>query len=220
MDVGCGYGATSRELHARGYGVQSVTPDPSQIRDFRECMPSDVQLHACRFRDLPPTARADVILFSESARYLPLDDLVLGCLRHLDPQGMRTELVADWYLQPGQTYYGTPYDEAAFRERVAAAGFALRFEDDITEDTAPTLACLARLHADHLLPALAFVNEWCEVKRPFLWKVAKLVAGRRMERLQDFMQDDLRDRLDPDGFKPRVHYRILRFEVERDAIAP
>jgi trans-aconitate methyltransferase len=220
LDVGCGVGATSRELHARGYAVQSVTPDPGQVRDFRARMPADVLLHPCRFQDLPQTALADVILFSESVQYLPLDDWARGCLRHLDPDGTRCVLVADWFLQPDRTYYGASHDEAAFRRRVADEGFALRFEDDITEDTAPTLAYLAQLHARHLRPAFDFVEEWSEVNRPRLWKFTKLVAGRRMERFRKFMLTDVRDRLDPDAFKQRVRYRVFRFEVDRGALAP
>ncbi len=218
LDVGCGVGATSRELHERGYDVHSVTPDPYQVRVFRQHAPSAVRLHACPFQDVPDDVRTDVLLFGESSQYIPLDDWVRGCVRHLDADGSRSVIVADWFLRPGQSYYGTPHDGEVFLERLDREGFVLQDELDITREASPTLAYISKLHTEHLLPAFAFVDEFLDGWSPFWSRLSKRLARRRIESFKSYMRNDLRDRFDPEAFERRVRYRIFRFEVERRAL--
>lgn len=85
LEVGIGLGTTASMLESKGYEYTGITPDAAQIalctkegRDLREVM----------FQDMPSDGRGyDVILFQESAQYIPAQDILRKCRELLRPGG-------------------------------------------------------------------------------------------------------------------------------------
>ena len=80
LDVGCGSGKTARTLLDRGYTVDCVAPGRILPKRVRELLGDESEIFTCRFQDLETDKRYDLILFSESFQYLPMNESVPGAL--------------------------------------------------------------------------------------------------------------------------------------------
>lgn len=92
IDVGCGGGANSRELAARGARVLAVEPDPIQAEKNRAAEPvANVTFAEARAETLPAEAgSADGVFFFRSLHHVPMDrmdDALTEAARVLKPGG-------------------------------------------------------------------------------------------------------------------------------------
>ena len=91
VDIGCGAGALTRDLAARGASVHGLEPDPIQAAHNRASPAPGVTFHEARAEANPlPSASADAVLFCRSLHHVPpaamaaaLDEAV----RVLRPEG-------------------------------------------------------------------------------------------------------------------------------------
>lgn len=88
LEVGVGLGTTARRLEDAGYNYEGITPDSVQVLHIRHGDPEkkihveQTTLHEYRRPDL-----VDLILFQESAQYIPPMELFRYCDRLLKPGG-------------------------------------------------------------------------------------------------------------------------------------
>lgn len=87
LEVGIGVGTTAERLLAQGYTYAGVTPDPAQVAWVRNRLGIVPELHVSLFEELPPERRYDLVLFQESAQYMPPDVLLRQCDRLLADAG-------------------------------------------------------------------------------------------------------------------------------------
>ncbi|MGE3660181.1 MAG: class I SAM-dependent methyltransferase [Pseudonocardia sp.] len=101
LDGGCGTGRVAIELARRGVEVVGVDADPDMIAAARSKEPGLAWVR-CDLVDLTLPGLFDVVLLAGNVvPYVAADrraDAVLGCARHLEPDG---RLVAGFALRPG-----------------------------------------------------------------------------------------------------------------------
>ncbi len=95
LDVGCGSGKTAQELSKRGYTVVCVSPSKLLNKYAKGLLGDDVPVHTAKFEEFKSDQKFDVVMFSESFQYIPIDDAINGAKKFLNPQGHI--LVADFF---------------------------------------------------------------------------------------------------------------------------
>lgn len=143
LDIGGGAGETARKLLALGHAVDIVVPSAFLAARCRVNAPGAV-VHECTFERFAGQGPYDLCLFSESFQYIALRDSLPACARLLAPGG--AVLIADCFRTPayqGRRAQGPQpgggHPLAAFRDSVAAAGFRVAAEEDITAAVAPSI---------------------------------------------------------------------------------
>lgn len=205
LDVGAGTGAMARRLVDRGFEVEGLSPDPHQMRLFRERVGRP--FHLGRFQEFVPPHEYDVLLMSESAQYIWLHAFFPSVLRAA-PGG--SLVIADYFRRDDAQEASEPsgHPMGAFLRAARDAGCTLEHREDITEGVLPTLA-LARSWLDrHVEPAIRLTAEVAERRYPLLSRLAAPFVRPRARRL-----DDLRRLLDPEAFRRSKTYELLRFRV-------
>ena len=205
LDVGCGTGVLSARLLEAGYEVEGLSPSPAQHGSFTaRC---DATFHLCRFQDFEPAEPYDCLVMSESAQYVPLDQLFPKVLRCLAPGG--TLVLCDFFTRPGapgiQARSGHDLDE--FRHRADEHGLRVVEETDITEAAAPTME-LATDYARRAEIALDLATDRLRRHRPVTSRAVMWIIGKALAKL-----DGQRPLIDPMAF--REHKRYMRFVFVR-----
>jgi MPBQ/MSBQ methyltransferase len=213
LDVGCGVGVGTRMLRDAGFDVRAVNPDSYQQREFARNLPGTT-LYPCRFENLRTADRFDLVLFSESAQYIPPADLFAGCRTLLDRQGPQSVLVADYFPRSGRTYVGMDVPligDEVFLQRSVEAGFATECVEDITEWTIPTMECLAGFHREHVVPAVETAEELLHTRLPWWLRLLVRLFSGRWRAMRRHVVERMAERLDPENYRRSGRYCIYRF---------
>jgi MPBQ/MSBQ methyltransferase len=179
LDVGCGTGETARKLNARGFEVEGLSPDPylGEVFVARTGLP----FHLIRYERFHPERPFDLILMSESAQYILLDQLFRWIMRespgaHLLISDYFTVEVAEGPL--GQS--GHPLEE--FEDEARLWAFEELQREDITDAVAQTLD-LSRLWLDrYVAPTTKLLRESLARRSRILIAVGDLILRRRIQR--------------------------------------
>lgn len=211
LDVGAGLGRFSSELASRGHAVTAVTPCAYQAEQIAAKYPA-VTVKNARFEEvgvsLPP-AGFDIILFSESFRYValaeafPLFDRLLaqgGCV-----------VIADWFVHAGaKTRHGHDHDHHALRNETSASGFTIALERDVTKNVLPTIKLTHDVLCELYVPLAGYVVAKLSQKYPRLFR---LCLGRVLRWFERRILPQLPGRSDPAVFNER--YRYFFFVLKR-----
>ncbi|MBT6866963.1 MAG: methyltransferase domain-containing protein, partial [Candidatus Marinimicrobia bacterium] len=73
LDVGCGIGGNADYLHNKGYHIETLSPDDFQRTVIDEKFKGEMKFHHCKFEKFDPQQKYDLILESESACYIKID---------------------------------------------------------------------------------------------------------------------------------------------------
>lgn len=205
LDVGCGTGATARRMAERGLEVEGLAPDPylEEVFTRRTGRP----FHLVRFELFRPEKPFDLVLMSESAQYVMLDQLFRRVMLH-NPGAYL--LVADYFrtgagdgpVGPS----GHPLDE--FLDEAARWEFELLHREDVTARVAPTLALARQLAERHALPALDVIDDTMARQRPLLWRVGRPLLNRFARPWRRRIA-----RLDAGEFERTRRYELLLFRA-------
>ena len=177
LDVGCGMGGLSRMLVERGFSPVALTPDVNQASHLATALP-DVPLIHCKFEDLPDpeqhAGRYGTIYTSESLQYLKLDRALPLMGRILKPGGRW--IACDMFrTSPSHGKGGHNWHD--FTARIAAAGWRIRIERDITANILPTLQFVEMLATRICLPLLEYGVRKFRSKQPGLHYVLEGVLA-------------------------------------------
>src|SRR5262245_33012778 len=138
LDVGCGAGNTARKLLDRGYRVDCVSPNSYLTAVARQTLNGRATIFETKFQDLVTDRRYDVVLFSESLLFIPLDQAFAKALELLTPGGH--VLITDIFRVPaeGKSPIGGGHELPKFRDAIARFPLAAVEDVDMTEGIAPT----------------------------------------------------------------------------------
>jgi SAM-dependent methyltransferase len=183
LDVGAGMGRLAGEMTSRGHHVTAVTPSSVQAEYIAAHYPT-VAVKQGLFQDvglkLEPNDY-DVIIFSESFRYMPLEQ-VLPLLGRLLKENGRV-LIGDWFAQTGAVQgRGHDHSEGVFRDLAKKLGWTIVSERDITQNVLPTLALAQEILCGLYLPLAGLVLSKFAQKRPRLFRLCLPWMTRWMER--------------------------------------
>jgi hypothetical protein len=123
----------------------------------------------------------DVVIFSESFRYMPLDRVIPLLSRLVSGNGR--VLIGDWFAQTGTTQgRGHDHHGGTFRDLAKKLGWTIVSERDITKNVLPTLALAQEILCGLYLPLAGLVLSKFAQKRPRLFRFCLPWMARWMER--------------------------------------
>ena len=207
LDVGCGTGAAAARLKLQGYEVEGLSPDPHQEALFATRVGS--RFHLSRFQDFEPTRVYDLALMSESAQYIQLEKFFPSVLR-VAPGGHL--LVSDYFVvdENGGPLARSGHSLEVFLREAESHEVALEREEDITDRVKPTLDIARDLLQNRLQPALEIFNDSLQTRRPYVHRIVRWLARKKLNELQDL------DRMvDSAEFARVKRYKIFLFRVPR-----
>jgi len=214
LDVGCGVGGNARKLLQCGYEVTGLAPDPYQRQLFLERTGGRIPFILSRFEDYVPDRTYDLILMSESVQYQRLEESFPNAYRALNPGGYL--LTSDFYrLESARDVKDRPLPSHFLNDVLANAeahGFELVHEEDITQETAPSLDYGKLVFERYIRPTLRLQLNALRVHLPLAYKLFRLalrlpVKGESMEKI-------IRNHLtppDPELYRKHMCYRIHLF---------
>ena len=141
LDVGCGIGGNTEFLMNSGYELEALSPDDFQKSVIKEKFASKVPFHHCKFENFQAEKKFDLILESESACYIKMNEGFLKAREALRDGGY---LLASDYFVHFKDNSKNPHLKSShnLKKYLAIAkeqGFELLREYDQTENTMPTL---------------------------------------------------------------------------------
>ena len=186
LDVGAGMGRLANELTKRGHSVTAITPSSVQASHITRQYP-DVTVKQGYFQDIGPTLPPntfDLIVFSESFRYMPLDRVLPLFNRVLSNKGR--VVIGDWFTKiVASKQSGHDHNEEIFRGSIGQHGWAIVSERDVTQNILPTLI-LGRDVLCHLYLPLAgllmskFAQKWPRLYRVCLPRMIRWVENKML----------------------------------------
>ncbi len=206
LDVGCGTGSMALRLRDRGFDVEGLAPDPYLAEVFAQR--TGLPFHLARFQEFEPRRGYDLVLMSESAQYIWLDSL-FPRVRRVAPGGHL--LLADYFVidNDGSPAAKSGHPLGGFLERAADNGLEIQRREDVTEQTAPTLA-LATSWLDRYGVRIAEVlGERTRRRHPWLYGLGDRLFGGRIRR----KLEQERTLCDPEIFRRLKRYELMLFRV-------
>ena len=141
LDVGCGIGGNAEFLLNNGYEIEALSPDDFQkdiiIKKFQDRVP----FHHSKFEKFHPKKEFDLILESESACYIKIDEGFAKARLALKDNGYL--LASDYFVHfrdnSKSPHLKSSHDLNKYLESAKNHGFDLIEEYNQTNNTMPTL---------------------------------------------------------------------------------
>ncbi|MHA7834609.1 MAG: class I SAM-dependent methyltransferase [Algiphilus sp.] len=212
LDVGCGAGVVAQQLIERGHNVTCVSPSSVLAARTRERLGDAVEVHECRFEELETPAQFDVVLFSESFQYIPMDIALPNARALLRPGG--SIVICDFFKTEaaGKGPMGGGHRYTRFAPAVRDAGLETAVEMDITARVAPTMAVYDQLRAELVGPSTAIIGQYAGAHYPRMSRLAAWFMRRRLER---FQRKYLSGERNPEAFSHWKSYRLIVLRAQQ-----
>lgn len=204
LDVGCGTGVLSARLHHEGFAVEGLSPSPAQQASFEE--KSGAPFHLAKFQDFDGSEPFDCLIMSESAQYIPLDEVFAKAAECLVSGGRL--IVCDFFNLPRATgiQAKSGHNLEDFQRAAEAHGFRLLTERDVTEEAAPTME-LATEFARRAEIGIDLGTERFRERRPLTFRLAMWLLRKPLQKLER-----QRPLIDPTAFRENKRYMSFLFE--------
>src|SRR6266576_893229 len=191
LDVGCGAGNTARKLLERGFTADCVSPNGVLTSVAKQVLHGRGDIFETRFQDLATTRRYDLILFSESLLFIPLEEAFTKALSLLTAGGyvLSTDI---------------------FRVPIARFPLVPTLDLDMTDGIAPTFDMLDAAYREAIQPAYKLIISRLEAKYPWVMKLVKWKFKNKMQRYEDKHFSGRRNGL---HFKKYKSYRLMLYRT-------
>jgi MPBQ/MSBQ methyltransferase len=208
LDVGCGVGSSCKVMKDAGYDVEGLSPDNYHKEVFPVTCGPDVPFHHTGFEPFASDRKYDCLFFSESPQYIAKDRFWPKCLEMTSPGSC--VVAADFFQLVPNDEYHMCFVEDDFVRRAETAGYRVDLRRDITMEVLPNVR-ISRTLLDHGQKFMQFAQEAIQNQAPVVWKLAKLMFGRKMKAINGLVYDKLPRRLDPARFEKTMRYAMYRF---------
>jgi SAM-dependent methyltransferase len=208
LDVGCGAGNTARKLLERGFTVDCVSPNGVLSGVAKQVLQGRGDIFETRFQDLQTERRYDLILFSESLLFIPLEEAFTKALSLLNRGGH--VLITDIFRVPaeGKSPIGGGHELPRFRATIARFPLVPTVDYDMTDGIAPTFDMLDAAYREAIEPAYKLILSRLEATHPWVMKLVKWKFKKKMQRYEDKHFSGRRNGL---NFKKYKSYRLLLY---------
>lgn len=219
VDIGGGTGEMARLLLDKGYVVDMVTPSHIQAEIARDKLGANGRVFETRFEDFSEAGPYDVCLFSESFQYVDLDVSLEKLGQILAPGGRI--VIADCFRDEayqGDRQPGGGHRYSLFLERIAAHGFEIDKDHDVTAAAAQTMAVDQQVYRGFVAPLADQVISLLRARRPILAWIANglyklFVPKAERENIIARLKADYRS---PEAFERVNTYRFLSLKRRND----
>jgi hypothetical protein len=188
--------------------VDGVSPNSFLTAVAREVLRDRVTIFETKFQDLVTDRRYDVVLFSESLLFIPLEQGLAKALSLLNPGGHI--LITDIFRVPaeGKSPIGGGHELPRFRETVARFPLAPVTDFDMTAGIAPTFDIVNRATLETVEPAYRLILDRMTLKYPLAMRAVRWWFRKKIQRYE---QKHFSGRRDGANFMTYKSYRLLLF---------
>jgi 2-polyprenyl-3-methyl-5-hydroxy-6-metoxy-1,4-benzoquinol methylase len=185
LDVGCGSGKTAEELIAKGYEVDCVSPGQILTRYAKDKLGDKVNFFQCRFEEINTDKKYDLVLFSESFQYIPMDKGIPGALKLLNPGGYI--IASDFFHtdKEGRSKLGGGHDYQTWLQFKDSFAIKTLVEKDITAETSLTIDIVNQLNAEVIKPVWTSAWELGRDRFPFVIKLVRRLYKKKFQKIED-----------------------------------
>ena len=209
LDVGCGIGGNTEFLMNYGFELETLSPDDFQEIAIKEKFGSSIPFHHCKFENFQVEKEFDLILESESACYIKINQGFLKAREALRDGGYL--LASDYFVHFRDTsknpHLKSSHDLNKYLESAKEHGFELLKEYDQTENTMPTLDYGKYFINRFIEPTIDYISYSSKKSYP---KMASIV-GSFIKPKYNSKKNQL-DLLDSDLFRKYRKYMIFLFK--------
>jgi MPBQ/MSBQ methyltransferase len=209
LDVGCGIGGNADYLHNKGYHIETLSPDDFQRTVIDEKFKGEMKFHHCKFEKFDPQQKYDLILESESACYIKIDQGFEKARETLRDGGYL--LASDYFVHhrdgTKNPHLKSSHDMDKYLSSAAAYGFELIKEYDQTENTMPTLDYGKYFIERFINPSIEYGIYSAKKNYPKTARIVGKLMGPKFEAKMDQM-----DLLDSGLFRKYRKYMIYLFQ--------
>jgi 2-polyprenyl-3-methyl-5-hydroxy-6-metoxy-1,4-benzoquinol methylase len=185
LDVGCGSGKTASQLVEKGYKVDCVSPGQILTAYARNLLGDKVEFFQCKFEDVVTDKRYDMVLFSESFQYIPMDKSVPGALKLLNPGGII--MISDFFnTDPeGRSKLGGGHDYLQWLKFKESYGVKTLIEKDITTETSLTIDIVNQLNKEVLKPLWNSAWALAADRFPAIIKIVRRLYKKKLAKMEN-----------------------------------
>ncbi len=206
LDVGCGTGSTAKKLSDIGYVIHCVSPSHFQCEKVRQLCGNAVNVFECEFEAFQSSERYDLILFSESFQYIPIDESIPKVVRYLSDGGHL--LVCDIFRKAAKDSSAMKggHEIEKFFNAIRSNGLELVEDIDITEATTPNIELMDDVMKNVAHPVLLRASEYVDARYSLASKIVKWAYRKQIQRKYDKYFGNTRT---GDDFRRTRTYRLL-----------
>ena len=209
LDVGCGIGGNADYLQNKGFKVETLSPDDFQRSVIDEKFKGAMVFHHCKFEKFNPEKQFDLILESESACYIKMDQGFEKARDTLSDGGYL--LASDYFVHfrdgTKNPHLKSSHDMEKYLSSAKAHGFELVKEYDQTENTMPTLDYGKYFIERFIKPTIEYGIYSAKKNYPKTARIVGKLIGPKFESKKNQM-----DLIDSGLFRKYRKYMIYLFQ--------
>jgi len=185
LDVGCGSGKTAEQLVAKGYQVDCVSPGHILTAYAKDLLGDKAGFFECKFEDIVTDKKYDMVLFSESFQYIPMDKTIPGALKLLNPGGYI--IASDFFHTDPEdlSKLGGGHDYQKWLKYKESFPIKTLAEKDITAETSYTIDLVNQLNAEVIKPVWTSAWSLGEDRFPLIIKLIRRIYRKKLQKLED-----------------------------------
>ena len=209
LDVGCGIGGNTEFLLSKGYKVEALSPDDFQRSVISRKFKNRVPFHHCRFEQFQFNSEFDLILESESACYIKINEGFSKARKVLRLGGYL--LASDYFVHfkdgSKSPHLKSSHDIEGYLSSASANGFELLSEFDQTENTMPTLDYGKYLVDRYMNPTIDYAISSAKKHYPFITYLLQKMFGKKLK-----LKKNQAELIDSKLFRKYRKYMIFLFK--------
>jgi SAM-dependent methyltransferase len=186
LDVGGGSGKFADELIQQGYEVDFVSPSRLLNEYASGVLGERAAIHTKKFEDLDLNKKFDLVLFSESFQYIPIDEAIENAKKYLRPEGHI--LICDFFQRdevPGKSALGGGHKWRDWMEKLPKHELIEIKNQDITQETAPTIDLVNSMTLEVLHPIYRLLFMLGEDCYPKFMKFIRWKYKKKLEKMEN-----------------------------------